>query len=485
MITLALLNPLRADRGVAGALSRNFTHDWYIIEVIVSPFARGLLVAKEAPFNGAVVYTSRSDIASVFRTELKQMGVDPINTPEGAKRCIEDIVAMGDALLVLDWLVGADKAFQVLEAVRNPLRAAIRPVFLFSSEEIEGMDGVAAEYGVVQMHIGEMTRNIIKDSLKAIITAEGHPKEIQEGLKLVADSRSRGDWETSKVMLEQLHSQFPESPRVATDLAQNYYHLGEMELAREILKPLCKGNPADARALNLMGRIQMKAGEFEEATVTLQRAKLINPFNIDRLCNLGEAYLNIHKFERAEMNFRQAVDLGSTDVKAVGGLGKSLLLGDRINEGLVFLKQLSGDREMASVFNSAAVLSMRTGRFVEGMKLYNVALDTIGNEDPVLSKLAFNMGIGFIRQEDAFKAAQCFAIAFRFDANNAKAEKNWRYVEQRLPQKPEVPTEREAMRAFLKKINGESSPPTATAATGALAEGDEAFEMNEEDDKAS
>ncbi len=430
----------------------------------------------DAPFEGAVVFTQRSDIASVIRAELKDLHVDPIFTPEGLERCIEDLISNSQAILALDWQVGVDSAFQVLEAVRRPLRATIRPVFLFSQNDHEGLDALAAEYGVVQIHIGSVTRNIIREKLAAIVRAEGFPNAVKDGLRLVAEARERGDWLKAQSILSDLRNQFPGNARIDVDFAQNCFELSDLKAATNAIMPHCKTDPADPRALNILGRIQLRQGLFEKATVTLQRAKLISPLNIERLINLGEAYLSINMIERAEKNFRAAVDLGSKDPKAIGGLGKSLLLGDRVNEGLVFLRQLSSNREMASVFNSSAVLIIRSGRFAEGMKLYHVAIDTVEKESPVLSKLAFNMGIGFIRKQDPESAARCFAIALKLDPDNHKAEKNLAFLEHRLQFLEEIPDDISGQLALLKsiKIDGGISGNSENTISADIPEAEEA-----------
>ena len=378
----------------------------------------------ENPFKGAVIFSSRSDVLSVIRTEAKQRGIDPIMTPEGAEHAVEDLVRHPRALLILDWQVGVAKAMQILDAVRSPIRAEIRPIFLFSAEEVPHLEGVCIEYGVLSMHMGEFTRNTIKEKLEEMSKAEPYDDEIVDGLIVVTESRKRDDWQAAGALLEELSAKHPQVTRLKTDLAENYFHLEEYDKAKEALLPLCQLENPDPRALNLLGRVQMVHGDFSEASVTLQKAKVINPFNIERLVALGDAYLNIDMVDRAEINFRKAVEHGCKDDAAIGGLGKSLLMGNKIDEGLVFMKQLSGNREMASVFNTAAVLSMRSGRYVDGMKLYHVALKTIKGEDQVLSKIAFNMGIGFHRNSSNDKAALCFAVAVALYDGHKKAKQN-------------------------------------------------------------
>ena len=404
-----------------------------------------------SPFPGVIVFTSRTDILSVFRAELKEVHMDPIVTPEGVTRCIEDLIRFRDGLLILDWGVGVDKAVQVLEAVRSPTRMEMRPIFLFSQDDQDDLEGVAFEYGVVYVHKGEMTRNVIKQCIQDVIKVEGVPEDVREGYQMVAEARKRGDWAASLLILKGLHEQFPDLERIRIDYAENLFKNGQKDEAKTLLVPYCDQKDADPRALNIMGRIQLVENDVTGATTTLQKAKLINPFNIDRLLALGDAYLKINKPTMAEKEFKEALGHGHQSTRAVEGLGKSLLVGGKINEGLAFLKQMSSNREMASVFNAAAILSIRGNRYSEGMKLYNVAFETVEREAQVVGKLAFNMGIALHRQGKNDRAIICLGIAQKLDPENDKAKKNYLAMAKQLGA-VELPDEMSALIQCLRDV---------------------------------
>ena len=260
-------------------------------------------------------------------------------------------------------------------------------------------------------------------------------------------------------------------------MAESKFTLGKIEETQEFLLPLISEDQPNIRALNLYGRCQMTKGLHREASITLQRAKLINPFNIDRLINLGEAFLMDGQLDRAKDNFTEAIKIEPKNQKAIGGVGKSLLLGDDINEALVYLKQLSGPKEMASVFNSAAVLSMINKKMEDGMNLYHIALETVGTDPKILSKLGFNMGIGFHRHEMHHRALECFGLASKLDSQNQKAKENFELLSRKL-EKVNLPTKRKDCIARLLEI---SSHPTAigsveTSLSNAVGFEDESYE---------
>jgi Flp pilus assembly protein TadD len=136
----------------------------------------------------------------------------------------------------------------------------------------------------------------------------------------------------------------------------------------------------------------------------------------------------------------------------VSGMAKTLLLTGEINDALTLMKQLSGPREMAAVFNAAAVIAMRGKRFGESGNLYNIALRTVGTDPKVLSKLAYNMGIGYYRKRDIKTAHECFAIAVKLDPKNQKAKTNFAMNAARLGEVA-VTEHKEEMIARLIGIN--------------------------------
>src|SRR5690606_5910376 len=160
------------------------------------------------------------------------------------------------------------------------------------------------------------------------------------------------------------------------------------------------GEEPPVRALHLMGRCYLKQGDLDAAIGQLERAKLINPLNVDRLIELGTAYLGTDNIERAMLNFADADRLAGDHSEAKAGLGKCHLLQGEVNEALALLKEHSGPRELASIFNTAAILSIRAKRFLKGMALYQAAVSASKGDKPVAARLVFNMGIGYNRQGD-------------------------------------------------------------------------------------
>jgi tetratricopeptide (TPR) repeat protein len=216
----------------------------------------------------------------------------------------------------------------------------------------------------------------------------------------------------------------PGQERVATELAENLIHEGVWDKALEILKPFSDRDPPSIRALHLAGRCLMARGDYGAATQLLGRAKILNPHNVDRLLDLGNAFLRDDQVDLALANFSEAAAIEPDNKDATVGKGQCLLMNGEVNEGLALLKAVSGPREMASIFNSAAVLTIRAERYDKGMALYKSALAALGKDDRIASRLMFNMGLGYKRWSKLDKAMACFQRSLELDPGYAKAQKH-------------------------------------------------------------
>ena len=179
--------------------------------------------------------------------------------------------------------------------------------------------------------------------------------------------------------------------------------------------------------------------------------------------NLGDAFIQAGKYRKAKDAYEAASNLAQNQ-EALKGAGKASLLDDDITNALGYIKQLADTREMASTFNTAAVLAMSEQRFKQGMSLYRVAVDTIDSEFPLLSKLAFNMALGFYRQKNLSYACLAFGIAYVLDEENAKAKANYEKLKESYPQ--ELAGSKEEALELLKSFdNSEDIDQNSAAAS--------------------
>ena len=104
------------------------------------------------------------------------------------------------------------------------------------------------------------------------------------------------------------------------------------------------------------------------------------------------------------------------------GKGQCSLMDDHVNEALTVMKEVASDLEMASIFNTCAVLNMRQGRHQSGMNLYQSGLKALGKDARLQARLFFNMGIGYRRWGKRDKALQAFTQAQKLDPHFKRVE---------------------------------------------------------------
>lgn len=255
----------------------------------------------------------------------------------------------------------------------------------------------------------------------------------------VNTKRAEGDWDAATSLLEGLRTKLPDNPKVAAELAVNRIHASQWEQALSLLEPIESLDPPYIRALQLLSRCRMKIGKFKEASESLKKAKLINPYNIDRLLLLGKVLINCDEINEAKQMFQEAKDLAPDNHDAVKGESQCLLLEGEINEALDLLNEIESPRELASVFNSSAVFTMRKGKFKQGMALYDAALNAIEEDRATSARLFFNKGIGYRRWQKDPEAFSCFEKAIKFDESFEKAKKNYSELAKKLGK--EIPSE--------------------------------------------
>lgn len=369
-----------------------------------------------------IVHTPRGELREVVRSELKALGARDILIPQSSDNCIELLVTHGDAILVLDWELGAADVNSILSAAKGHHRVETRPIFMVIPEHSPHIIGVATDYGVSQLHAGPISRLGIKECLGAMIEEDDATRELRDTLIKVAECRARGEWRLATEVLTDLYEKMNGSERIALELADNLIHEEQWDTVVALLAPFAKKDPPNIRALHLFGRALMRKGDFEAAITLLERAKIINPLNVDRLIDLGNAFLSNGQVDEAMEEFKEAKDLDPDNKEAAVGESKCLLMNGEVNEALMLLKTISGPREMASIFNTAAILSMRSEQFVKAMSLYRSALAALGKDQRLAARLHFNVGLGYRRWQKLDKALAHLRKSLELDPSYEKAK---------------------------------------------------------------
>jgi tetratricopeptide (TPR) repeat protein len=194
------------------------------------------------------------------------------------------------------------------------------------------------------------------------------------------------------------------------------------------------------RIQHLKARCLMQQGEFEEAASILTNCKLINPFNVERLVDLGRAFIQTNQIREALATFDEALELDKDNKPAALGRAQCRLLEGDVNDALGLLRQISTQREVASLFNNAAILAIRQNRFDHGFSLYRAAIGAVGNSPRIVARLLYNLGIAQYKHFKLDEALECFESSFKQDPAFIKAKQNAQVIAHKLGRKALVST---------------------------------------------
>ncbi len=384
--------------------------------------------------HNSIVYVLNADSRAVITAGLESHGAGPVKTVTTPEGCIEALVLEQRSVLVLDMAVGSEQINQILTASKTHFKVETRPILLMVPDLTDSFLATASEYSISQIHAGDVEIDTVGVCIKQLVNELKATSSIRDVLVKVATARSRGDWAIATPLLENEHNKNPSDERIAFELAENYIHERNWTGAEALLEPYLATTPPMIRALNLKARCLMNEGRYDAAAAVMERAKLLNPHNVDRLIEFGHILLSSDRIDDARLQFEEAGSLDSDNKDAARGVGQCMLMQGEVNEALDFLKSISGPRELASVFNSAAVMSIHNGRFDQGITLYKKAFKVVGADEKIAARLLFNMGLGYKKNDQLVKALECFTKSAEMDPEYDKAGQHIQATEKLMKQ---------------------------------------------------
>jgi tetratricopeptide (TPR) repeat protein len=391
-----------------------------------------------SPIREAIVFVSRPSIRPLLKQELKAAGIETIHTCENPDACIEQLVLSSAALLVADTEHDAKELSTVLSAARGSFNVDTRPIMLITQTMTPQIVSYASEYNIARIHCGEISRSSVHADLQAITEEEKDENGIRNTMIRIADARMRGDWDMSEFLLLDLYGRYPGDARIACELAENYINKDDWQQAEAIIESIQDGE-ANIRVMHMKARYLMHNDNYAEAEEILQSCKLINPYNVDRLVDLGVALMNMSRVQEALENFELALEIDIQRQDAFEGKVQCKLLAGDVNEALTLMRQITSPRELASLFNNAAILSIRQGHFNNGMQLYKTAIGTIGKKEKATARLFYNLGIAYMKFSHQTEALSCFEKAAGIDGTFRNAKYNANIIAVKLGLKPPFP----------------------------------------------
>ena len=390
----------------------------------------------------ALIYTQKTDIRGVLRDELRKIGIeaDKIVTARDPGEIVSLINQKKEAILILDWDAGADVILDILDQNRAKGKIDSHPTFLLTSKMDENIVATATEYHVSKIHTGEISASQIKQSLREVYDSAKNASPIKRLMIQVAKFRTARQFDKVNEILEPIYEKAPGNPRIAVEFGENLLEQGELDRAEEVLTAAAELTPPYARAKHLLAKVYLKKGNPTKSVACLRGAQLISPYNVNRLLEMGNLFMDIDRPQDAKASFDEVLSIAPGSKDGSVGKGSAMLALGEVNEALSLIKEATSTRELASIFNTSAVLSIRKGNHEEAMNLYKTALGAVGKNKKVEARLWYNMGIGFVKWKKIQDSLDCFKKSNGLDASFEDAKHNLELIERALGGKPSKPT---------------------------------------------
>lgn len=376
--------------------------------------------AENVPAKVLVVDDDGTQLIAMTKI-LKDLGIAEITTKDNGEDAWMALQAGKFDCIILDWKMSPLSGANLLHRIRSSKLFSDVPVLVASGYLKKRDFSFAEEYQFTSMiekpFDSFFLSRRIKDLIKERNWYEKEKTRINSALEKTTDLK--------KELLTELSDTLAASPRiVAVSLyaARCFFDRGDLDCAELILKRLLDKSPECVLGLTLWGKILLHRRNFDEALKTLQVAQRLSPENPDRLCMLGSANLQMLKTEEASENFAAASKLDPSFDKAKSGTE----LVKNVSNYLDSEDLAQAPSSFASLMNAIGVAFVKKKSYQEGLKHYEAAIQYV-DQDVMQSRLAFNLGLGFLRWQRKEEALKWFKTSATL--GGAAFQKAGQYVE--------------------------------------------------------
>lgn len=177
----------------------------------------------------------------------------------------------------------------------------------------------------------------------------------------------------------------------------------QVESAKAVLSCILAKDNKSALSLTLMGKALLLQKSYEEAKKYLNLAHQVFPRNSERLVLIGDANLNLLDFDAAKEAFKEAAEIDPKNAKAIAGIS----LAESTDRYFSQVDITKAPDSLASLLNTIGIGLVRSEKFDDGLQYYENAL-TYLDDQKIKGRVAFNLGLGYLRAQKTQEALDWF-----------------------------------------------------------------------------
>jgi len=151
------------------------------------------------------------------------------------------------------------------------------------------------------------------------------------------------------------------------------------------LKRILATNPQNLWAANALGRLFIRQHRVSEGIEVLRKMSLFHELNAERNYAIGNACLHANDLSGAKEEFAKGNDLaGGNDVRFKEGLAKVEFAQGNAGAAMNILGDRHLSPDVLSFLNMRAIMAIRSGKFEEGFRHYELAIKGCDRADDVM-----------------------------------------------------------------------------------------------------
>lgn len=365
--------------------------------------------ASPPSIKSALIVEDDEMMTTLLRDYLESFGIkESVSAPDGSSAW-KLVREQTFDLIILDWRVPGASGLTLFNRIRQLPGYGITPICISSGLLTREDCFLLEEYPVTRLLEKPYTEEIFIECIeRLLIDSQWQQLNLGRLEELVAGIRAK-----DLSALGTLQTMLKMSPNLVPVTINAAKILRSHGLAREaegLLRRALERDASSILAQSELGKVLHVQGRFAEAHDVLRKAQELSPKNLQRLCLLGEIDLATGDAESAAKHFKQALTIDGDDEKARAGLvtaGNIAALPPEQRKSPELL------RSMAGLMNITAVSLVKKGEHEAAIKQYQAAFHFITSDDD-RTRIAFNLGLGYLRWERPDDAAIWFKKSLDF-----------------------------------------------------------------------
>ncbi len=366
-------------------------------------------------------------MAMSFKKIFEDQEYQKIELAHDGKIGWEKAIELNPTVIILDWKLPEINGLGLLNRFRQDERFSNTPIIIVSGYLNREDFRLFEDFPLVAQMAKPFQVQLFQWKVKEIIKEADWMKKNITRLKNVLSFLEENKEGALKTFYELVDGS-PKENMFYIMAAKVLFQNKQLDEAEDLLKKTLERDPESLSAMTLLGKIYLIQKKFSESSKILKQAITISPQNLERLCLMGDVSLNMLETDKAKKYFMQAAALDSQNEKALSGMK----LTQNIDKYLSRSSITEIPQSFAGLLNAIGISMVKSNQHAEGMNHYQSAM--LHCEDEMSkAKLAFNLGLGFLRWKKPDQALGWFSKSIELsDGKFDKAKNHFDKLEEKF-----------------------------------------------------